>query len=169
MDTLSVDTGRDGSESIRDLMIQISQYASNTRDLAGLFRLISQRIGLLTAADHFIIALHHPQQDSARLIFADNQYLPNPSAYSGYTEAIKAIIRENKPIQLPLSLDETMHPGSSTVEVRFPGIWMGVPFNLSGEVIKGCMIIHSTTREKPYTKDDLTLLQFAASQAVVAI
>ena len=169
MDTLSVDTGRDGSESVRDVMVQISQFASTTRDLAGLFRLISQRIGLLTAADHFIIALHHPQQDSHRIIFADNQYLPNPSAYSGYTEAITVIIRENKPIQLPVSQDETTHPGYTTVEVELPGCWMGVPFNLSGEVIKGCMIIHNTTKEKPFTKDDLTLLQFAASQAVVAI
>ena len=169
MDKLSVDTGRDRSGSIRSLMAQISQSASTTRDLAGLFRLISQRLGLLLSVDHLLIALHQPQHETNRIIFADNQYLPNPSLYSSYTGAIAVIIRENKPKNKYNHNNENNRPNPKIIAGDLPGVWMGVPFNLSGEVIKGCMVIHSTTREKPFTNEDQNLLQFAASQAAIAI
>ena len=161
-------SGRKKAEAVEKLAQNISNAVLTTDTLQKLFIIIRNEIGAWIDTKNFYIALYNKEKDTLSLPFFEDEKdkfdeFPAGKTLTGF------VIKTNKPL---LAKKECIKKLEKKGEIELVGtsskVWLGVPLKTDGETI-GAICLQSYKSEDAYTKEDLRILEFIASQAALAI
>ena len=159
---------RKKSEKIQSLIYQISRAVITTRDLEELSQVIKTELSKVMDTTNFFIALYNKEEDLLTLPFFrdekdDFNEIPAGKTITAY------VIRTAKSVLLrEADMDELEKRGEIDLVGSGSKIWLGVPLHARNEII-GVISVQSYDREDAYTRDDLEILEFVASQVGITI
>jgi len=146
-------TERKRADSMQAALYAISEAAHWAEDLLTLFQQIHQIIGELLPAINFFVALYDENKDALSFPYyvdeCDNE--PSPQKPDSATVLSAEIIRTGQILLL------TPDAGRDSLS------WLGVPLIAKKGVI-GALMVKSYSADVRYTKQDVELLQFVATQ-----
>jgi signal transduction histidine kinase len=161
------------AEQLQHALFQIADLSARSvapEELPGhLHRIISELIN----ADNFLIALYHPgAQEMSVPYFVDRKHAEAPVKRFRYGAGMSSYVLASKQAQLHdagsfarlLASGQVSEPLGS-LEIAS---WMGAPMLVNDQPY-GVIVVQSYDPAVVYTKADLDLLAFMASQAAVAV
>ncbi len=159
---------RKKAEAIQRMAQNISDAVLTTDNLQKLFVVIHNEISAWIYIKNFYIALYNKEKDTLSLPYFEDEKdkfdeFPAGKTLTGF------VIRTNKSL---LANEANMKKFEKEGEIDLVGtsskVWLGVPLKTDGETI-GAICLQSYESEDTYTKEDLGILEFIASQAALAI
>jgi PAS domain S-box-containing protein len=159
---------RKKAEAIQRMTQNISDVVLTTDNLQELFVVIRNEISAWIDTKNFYIALYNKEKDTLSFPYFEDEKdkfdeFPAGKTLTGF------VIRTNKPL---LAKEAGMKKLEKEGEIELVGtsskVWLGVPLKTDGETI-GAICLQSYESEDTYTKEDLGILEFIASQAALAI
>lgn len=163
---------REKAERQNEVLYEISELSSSTRDMSAFYRALHEAIQKLIVAENFYIALYDSAKQQLHFpYFVDEiSHFAHPRRFQrGSTEYV---IRLGKPALLDdQRRQELVAQGeiiTSEGSGRLAKQWLGVPLRLEQEVI-GVLAVQVYDGPRIYTEDDLELLNFVGQHVAVAI
>lgn len=162
-------TERKRADSMQAALYAISEAAHWGEDLVTLFQQIHQILGGLLPAVNFFVALYDEHKDELSFPYYVDEHDQAPEPQKLDSTALCAeIIRAGH--VLLLAHDTGGAPTGYVRPDMGKGVmnWLGVPLNAKKGVI-GALVVQSYSAEVRYTKEDIELLQFVATQIAPVI
>jgi len=159
---------RKKAEAIQRMAQNISDVVLTTDNLQKLFAVIRNEISAWIDTKNFYIALYNKEKDTLSLPYFDDEKdkfdeFPAGKTLTGF------VIRTNKALLAKeADIKKLEKEGEIELVGTFSKVWLGVPLKTDGETI-GAICLQSYESEDAYTKEDLGILEFIASQAALAI
>jgi len=159
---------RKKAEAIQRMAQNISDVVLTTDNLQKLFAVIRNEISTWIDTKNFYIALYNKEKDTLSLPYFEDEKdkfdeFPAGKTLTGF------VIRTNNPL---LAKKEKIKKLEKEGEIELVGtsskVWLGVPLKTDDGTI-GAICLQSYESEDAYTKEDLGILEFIASQAALAI
>ncbi|HEY9145948.1 MAG TPA: diguanylate cyclase [Thiobacillus sp.] len=162
-------TERKRADSMQAALYAISEAAHWGEDLVTLFQQIHQILGGLLPAVNFFVALYDENKDELSFPYYVDEYDQAPAPQKLDSTALSAEVIRTGHVLL-LAHDAGGAPtGYARPDMgRGAMNWLGVPLNAKNGVI-GALVVQSYSAEIRYTKEDVELLQFVATQIAPVI
>lgn len=161
---------RDPARTI-EVLFNISEAVSNTRNLEELYRVIHKNLGEILTVDNFYIAIRNTENDSVRFPYHVDQHTRIPMEMFNFSQTPSSagwIIENKKPkIFYNDEIIQLADPRDQKRQIR-PKIWLGAPLITSERVI-GVIVIQSYGSENDYNAYDLELLNSVSQHIALAI
>lgn len=154
---------------------EVGRALGSTLKLQEQLKIIYEQAGKVMPADHFYVALYHPENDEEgeeiEFVFdiQDAKLIP-PHTRSFANGLTEYVIRNREPLLIQRNLRERITELGLDVLVRGSPAksWLGVPLMVRNTVI-GVMAVQSIDKEEAYDRDHQAFLVSLASQASGAI
>ncbi|HYW94443.1 MAG TPA: PAS domain S-box protein, partial [Bacteroidales bacterium] len=161
-------TLRKRHEDIQEVLFEIANSATTTRNLDELFENIQKSLHKVIDTTNCYVALYNSQNDKISLPFhrdeKDNfQEFPAGKTVTAY------VIRTGQSQLVSLDRIYELEKSGEIEPIGAPSIsWLGVPLR-SGDKIIGVFVVQSYDEKITYTEDDVQLLEFVSDQIALAI
>ena len=159
---------RKNAEDIQRMAQNISDAVLTTDNLQKLFFVIHNEISTWIDTKNFFIALYNKEKDTLSLPYFEDENdkfdeFPAGKTLTGF------VIKTNKPLLAKKAdIEKLEKKGEIELVGTFSKVWLGVPLKTDDGTI-GAICLQSYESEDAYTKEDLVILEFIASQAALAI
>lgn len=159
---------------LQAVLYHIAHVARQNVDMECLYRFIHQELSGILNVQNFYIALYDADQDLLLFPYYVDETRVNPSHTSGHCRKPRKGLTEYvlRTGQALFAYEEDIRALAEKGEIELIGalsrVWMGAPLR-SGEKIIGVIAVQSYTDPAAYTRKDLALLEFTASQIGSAI
>ena len=156
-------TGRKHNEGLQKVLFNISKHTHETGELKQLFTQIKDELNQLFDTTNFYVAFYDEGTDMLHAVYVSDEKdaiteWPAGKSLTGY------VIKNNKSV---LFKHDDFQKLMETGELELIGvdseIWLGVPLTVDGKTY-GAIVIQDYHNPDAYTKDDLKMLEFIASQ-----
>jgi PAS domain S-box-containing protein len=156
-------------ETVRSAIFSIAEASSKAKTPSEFYHIIHQEIRRLIDTPNFYVAVYNSDTDEVSFpYYSDTEDDANMARVTRKRKAANGLteygIKRQKPVLL-LKQDmlDLMELGQVSVMGSTPEVWLGVPMIHDGEVV-GLITIQDYERPNAYSQDDLTLVNFVASQ-----
>ena len=162
-------TERKRADSMQAALYAISEAAHWGEDLVTLFQQIHQILGGLLPAVNFFVALYDEHKDELSFPYHVDEHAPAPAPQKLDSTALCAEIIRTGHVLL-LSHDAGGAPAGYARPDMGRGAmnWLGVPLNAKKGVV-GALVVQSYSAEVRYSKEDIELMQYVATQIAPVI
>lgn len=166
----------ENAERLHRALYAIGDMTSARLDMPDMLRGLHRIVGGLMYAENFYIALYDPQRRTLRFpYFADSldAFVPNPDQELAEddldTSLTMRLIRHGHAMRGP-SADVRRLLGCPRDPAHGPDAsnWLGVPL-VSGDEVRGAIVVQSYDPTLAYTDDDRTLLSYVARHILTAL
>lgn len=161
-------TERKYSESIKQVLFNISKQAFETTDIEQLLGIVKSELNALIDTKNFFVAFYKKETGMLTSAYISDEKdtmesWPAAKSLTGY------VIKNNK--SLLLKRDD-FHKLATKGEVELIGsaaeIWLGVPLTVDGKPY-GAIVIQDYHNPNAFSENELKMLEFIASQVSVSI
>ncbi|MGC9333508.1 MAG: GAF domain-containing protein, partial [Anaerolineae bacterium] len=155
------------ADQIQGLLYRIASAAQATRDEPVLFSAIRHELGAVLDTTNFFVALYDRKTDAITLShFVDEK--DHFETFPAGKTLTAMVIRQGRPLCVTRPEIETMIEAGTIELVGTPAaVWLGVPLEVSGEVI-GALVVQSYTDESAFGPEEQEFLGFVSSQIGLA-
>jgi PAS domain S-box-containing protein len=156
------------NQMVQEVLFNISTTALSQFDIKDLYPKIVKELSKIWDTNNFFIALYDKAAETLSLPFfadeKDNFYeIPVKKTLTGW------VIKNNKSVLLKENDMKILEESDDLELVGTPcKVWMGVPLRIDNETI-GVMCLQDYHDENKFLKDDLSIMEFIASQISIAI
>lgn len=162
-------TQRKRSARLQNVLYQIAQATSSSRDLPELLAVIHQQLSTLISANNFFVALYDEETGNYRFPYwvdeHDDDFSPQPMPKS-LTEYVR---KTGRALFADEALVRELKECGEILQVGPPSnVWMGVPLKARGGVI-GVVAVQDYGVGEGYSRRDLDLLSFVSDNIALAI
>jgi PAS domain S-box-containing protein len=166
---------RKRSETVKDVLFNISEATRRTVTLRELLGIIQQQVAKLMDARNFYVALVHDRKQALykfpfivdinpEELEDPDSLVPLPSSYTDY------VLRSEKPLLADRKKYDEL---AAREEVRLigakPMAWMGVPLKTSEDEVIGVVVIQSYEDETAFSKSDMDVLSIISNTIAGAV
>ncbi|MFA5418641.1 MAG: PAS domain S-box protein, partial [Bacteroidales bacterium] len=161
-------TDRIRAEQIQKVIYNISRAVTTTVNFKDFISLIRDELQTIIDAQNFYIAFYDEKKDefSFPVYFDEEDYYtktPAPFTLSKY------VIDSRKPFLADSAIKEKLvAEGKLIINGCRSKVWLGVPLKIEGRVT-GVLALQSYTDEDAFSKSDMIMLEFVASQIGISI
>ncbi|RLC06747.1 MAG: hypothetical protein DRH34_00075 [Deltaproteobacteria bacterium] len=162
---------RDANKTL-EVLFEISEAVTFTRNLDELYRVIHQSLGKILNVDNFYIALYHEERDSITFPYHVDEKDDDPEEifdFSKTTSLTGQVIKAREPLiffeQDIIDLARARNQRSTGTISK---IWYGAPLIIKERVI-GAIAMQSYKSPDDYTAADLTVLNTISQHIALAI
>jgi len=157
------------AEQVRDILYQIGEDVSTTKDLDDLLACIHARIKTVMYAENCYIALYDAETDLVSFPFFVDQYDPAPEPRAkrkGFTEYV---LRTGRPLLLTPELYEELVKSGEVEPIGTPPIsWLGAPLFMDGKPY-GALVVQSYEEGRIFKSFEQDLLAAIGHQVAMVI
>ncbi|MEZ5197334.1 MAG: PAS domain S-box protein [Bacteroidales bacterium] len=155
-------------EKIKNVVYNISNAVSTTRDLNELFTVIRIELDKVIDTSNFFIAMYDKKEDKITLPY----FVDEKDRFVEFPEGptlTQYLINVNKPLLLrendlkKLAEDKVIEIHGSMAKV-----WLGVPLNCKEHTI-GAIVLQNYTNESAFNYADLKLVNYVSNQICISI
>lgn len=164
------------AERLQGALYAIAELAASDIDMPSMLAALHEIVGGLMYAENFYIVRYSAARHALRFIyFADelDPFIPDPGVEIAAEEMPNSLtlgmIRHGRALMGP-SLQLRSQLGLKPAEAQGPDSvdWLGVPL-LSGEEVRGAVVVQSYDGQVTYTEEDRVLLSFVAQHILTAL
>lgn len=160
------------NERTLEVLFEISEAVSTTRNPDELYRVIHKSLGRILNVDNFYIALHHEDKDSITFPYYVSEKDERPEEIFQFSKTASLtgrVIRAGSPLIFYSEdiIDFAEAQGQKVIGT-VSKIWLGAPLIINGRVI-GVIAIQSFDSPDDYQKKDLDLLAAVSQHIALAI
>lgn len=156
-------TERKKAEIIQKVLYNIAQASLSCKSIEELIAIVQAELGVIIDTKNFYVAFYDKENDSFSSPYVSDEIdklstWPAAKSLSAYVMNTKKILR--------VKHDELrgMEKAGLVDCIGVPAkIWMGAPLTVDGET-NAVLVVQNYTDENTYTKQDLEILEFVASQ-----
>jgi diguanylate cyclase (GGDEF)-like protein len=164
------------SENLQRALFAISDLAGSSLDMPDMLLEIHRIVSGLMYAENFFIVRYYPERETLRfLYYADINDEDRPdTTHEMRLEDRKHtltwyLLSQGQPlIGSNEQLLEQINYGPLTISGPDSEDWLGAPMLHHG-VVHGALVVQSYGNHKPYTRDDLSLLEFVGSHILTSL
>lgn len=159
------------SETMRSVLLHISQAVSHSDDLEQLLQIIHTESGRLIEATNFYVALYDSERDTYTFPYHVDMFeVKDDWTQHQLRKSLTDYVRKTGK---PLLVDESRHSSMMArglVEMvgKSSEIWMGSPLLVDKEVI-GVVAVQSYDESTTYSSQDLELLTYISDNIAIAM
>jgi len=162
---------RDSKKTV-EVLFEISEAVTLTRNLYELYRFIHKSLGKILNVDNFYIALHHEEKDSISFPYHVDEKDDTPEEIYNFSETASLtgrVVKAKKPLIFfeQEILNFALEQNQKTIGT-VSKIWLGAPLIIKNRVI-GVIAIQSFHSPDDYKKKDLILLNTVSQHIALAI
>jgi len=160
---------RAASETLRQVLFEITQGVNTISNLDELLGFIHQSIGKILYAENFFVALHNPATGMlAMQIFVD-QHDEMPPPFKLDRGRAAYVLRSRRTALLtPQKFIELVEAGEVESQGTPPASWLGIPLETPSGVI-GVMVVQHYTDFNAYSENDVAFLVSVGGHVALAI
>ena len=166
------DRGRRSDSKTLEVLYEISQAVSGTRDIEALYRVIHQALDKLLSVDNFYIALHHEGRDSITFPYYKDEKDGNPGEIFNFSKTASLTGRVIAVKQPLIFYEQDLLDFARTLNQPIIGtpskVWLGAPLVIRNRVF-GAIAIQSYASEQAYVEKDLDLLNTMSQHIALAL
>lgn len=161
-------TERKRAEQIQKVLYNISQAALTSKNTEDLISIIQKQLGTIIDTKNFYIAFYDAKTDTFTSPFVSDEKdkletWPAGKTYSAY------VVKKGKSLLVTKEYLKKLKAAGEIVNVGVASeVWLGVPLITEG-LAKGVLAVQSYTDENAYTKQDVEILEFVASQIATSL
>jgi len=161
-------TERKNAEKIQQVLYNVSNAVSNTRDEEELIRIIGKELGVLVDTTNFYIAFY----DEATGMFS-SPYLQDEKDDLTSWPAAKSmtglvVLQDKSVLITPTERKEVLGSGAVEIIGVPAACWLGVPLHIDGRVF-GAFVVQSYDNPHAYSEEDMEILEFVSEQVGLSI
>ncbi len=159
------------SETMRSVLLHISQAVSHANDLEQLLQIIHAETGRLIDATNFYVALYDSERDTYTFPYHVDMFeVEDDWTQHQLRKSLTDYVRKTGK---PLLVDESRHSSMMArglVEMvgKSSEVWMGTPLLVDREVI-GVVAVQSYDESTTYSSQDLELLTYISDNIAIAM
>jgi len=161
-------TERKNAEKIQQVLYNVSNAVSNTRDVEDLIKIIGKELGVLVDTTNFYIAFY----DEATGMFS-SPYLQDEKDDLNSWPAAKSmtglvVLQDRSVLITPTERKEVLGSGAVEIIGVPAACWLGVPLHIDGRVF-GAFVVQSYDNPHAYSEEDMEILEFVSEQVGLSI
>ena len=161
-------TQRKRHEDIQEVLFEIANSVTTTRNLDELFENIQRSLNRIIDTTNCYVALYNAQTDKISLPFHRDEK-DNFKEFPAGKTVTAYVIRTGKSQLVNLDRIYELEKSGEIEPIGAPSVsWLGVPLR-NGDKIIGVFVVQSYDEKIQYTEDDVQLLEFVSDQIALAI
>ncbi len=161
-------TERKRATETRNVMYEISDAVSQTKDLREFFRSVQTSLGRVIDTKNFYIALYNAENDTLTLPYHIDEKDKFTEIPAGKTMTAY-VIRTKKSL---LVTEEEIKTLAEKKEIEIvgalPKVWLGVPL-MSGSQVIGVLAVQNYQNKSAFSREHVDFLEFVSGQIAAAI
>ncbi|MDP2724040.1 MAG: PAS domain S-box protein [Bacteroidales bacterium] len=161
-------TDRIRAEQIQKVIYNISRAVTTTVNFKDFISLIRDELQTIIDAKNFYIAFYDDKKDelSFPVYFDEKDHYTNSPAPLTLS---KYVIESKKPLMANSAIKDKLVAEGKLIYIGSRSkVWLGVPLKIEGRVT-GVLVLQSYTDEDAFSKSDMVMLEFVASQIGISI
>jgi len=159
---------RKRDELIQQLLYEISNAVSSTRDLQELVWIIHRELGKLIESPSFYIAFYDSTTGLLSTPYNQDE-VDHIEVWPADRSLTGLVIQKNAPLLLTKSqILEMNRQGTIDIIGSMAECWLGVPLH-EENLVSGALVVRSYTNPKAYSQRDVEMLEFIADQISLSI
>ena len=161
-------TERKQSELVQQIMINISEAVTKTKDMTEFYKVVHSELNQLIDATNLFVALYDEESDMITLPYMFDEQDKIEKAPASKTISAQ-VIKYNQSLLLKENDMNKLEAEGKIGTIGTPcKVWLGVPLRDEEKVI-GLIVVQSYTDENAYSESDLALMEFVSGQIGVSI
>jgi two-component system, cell cycle sensor histidine kinase and response regulator CckA len=161
-------TERKQSELIQQIMFNISEAVTKTKDMTEFYKVVHSELNKLIDASNLFVALYDEESDMITLPYMFDEQDKVEKAPASKTISAQ-VIKYNQSLLLKEKDMDKLEAEGKIGSVGTPcKVWLGVPLRDEEKVV-GLIAVQSYKDENAYSESDLALMEFVSGQIAVSI
>ncbi|MEZ5071919.1 MAG: PAS domain S-box protein [Bacteroidales bacterium] len=159
---------RKRNELVRQVLVEISNATSSTRNLEELYGIIRLNLGRVLDTTNCFLALYNEESDTLTLPFMEDEK-EVITEFPARKTLTSFVIGTGKAQLVDPEREKQLHDDGLVDPVGPPCVsWLGVPLKHQDKII-GVFAVQSYSQDIVFTPSDAVLLEFASDQIALAI